>query len=1459
MVDGEPAVFDLRPPAPAEGPPSPADLGVGVSSGGPALLAAALAEHAVCAYTRALERELPPELVITLPTSVQARAAAEAADAAAENAREEAAAAAAAAVTAPGGGSAGGPAGSAGGAPRPGASTGARSAGGGGGGPAASARTGGGGGGGTQQPPALPAAPHAPTPPPPARVHATLRVAYATTMPPTSTADDTTAPTPANAGLVFAAPYAYTSGAPRRARAWFPCIDAPSPVPGCPFELRVTVPPGSLAVASGVLRRVRAAAHAGGGAWRTFAFDVPISCTPAQVALAVGPFRCVRDVTAAAAAAADDADTAARAVAEEEEENGLGGGGGGGSDGEGGQRAATGASAAKPRKHSRPPVTHVSAFGPPEAAHLLAFTAQTLPLALVEYETYLGAPLPGGALRLVAVPGEAGPRPDAPITGAGVILVSSAALFGPRTVGPGLESRLALARAAAAQWFGVLLRPAAAGDGWLADGLAGRLAALFLRARWGKAEAAHRLAAERAAVLAGDDGSAPPLFLGGPPGAEGGCHGSERLDPSPLRAWKAGCVIAMLERRAGDDTFRRVVQRYVADAVAAAAGEIALGAGADEAGGGGGGADAGGVAAAATTAAHLLPAPPTALATARAAGTPPARLLSTNEFLADIARLGGFKRDAVPFYERWVAGGGATAVEGALHYCRRLNRLEVALRQTGSPSAFRTAAKAEAAANAREGSSVGLVRVSVREHAGVADHPVHVGAAPLVLADLAVPPPVRKAGKPGPKRRKPRPPDMPGAVDAAEDPLAAAAAIEEGAAAAAAESEEDEDDAAGERPPILWVRLDPAGEALTSTSLTQPLPFWAAQLERSRDAASQAEAVAGLAAMRPTPPGAVAALAAALTGGTLGGGAVPGAMHGNRGAVTLAHLHCRVRAAAATALGVTAGPETGYRGLSALLSYWSGAACVPGGGVECGGGGRPPAGHAPTPLLRPWRAYDGDPGERVVLAAAARGLALARDAGTGATPPAAVAALCAFVEAGPGGGGGAVDTGGLAAPALAALGCVVPPSPAAALRIARALDKWLARDGSAGGCLPGFQREGVRAALGAAAALAAGAPDRAAAEAGLLPVLARHTRPGVHFAERAAAWAATVTLAAAARGAGAAVGAAAGALAAEPASPPVRAAVLEGLVCCLQSLVAGAGGAADRVLPSLDALAPLYALATSPVAAPSERHLAFMALQAAAGAPPTLFRPELTAGDEEGGGGSAAGGGPSAGGRRPTATGGRSRGVTPPAVDGGGGGGGASSRPAGGFVVRLRAPPGGPPRSAGPGGVATTTAGGRAAGDALRALVEGDGDGPVAAGVAGLTGFKVRLARPPPPVPAGGTARPPPIVLKRRPGEPAPPPPAAGAGRSLSPPPVPPPRPTLKIKLPGAGVAAAAAAPAAPAAPPPVPVPAPAPVPAPPAAAAPTAPPPVPAPAPAPPAEEEPPAKRVKTEDGEGGGGPTRD
>ena len=64
--------------------------------------------------------------------------------------------------------------------------------------------------------------------------------------------------------------------------------------------------------------------------------------------------------------------------------------------------------------------------------------------------------------------------------------------------------------------------------------------------------------------------------------------------------------------------------------------------------------------------------------------------------------------------------------------------------------------------------------------------------------------------------------------------------------------------------PVWWVRLDRFGEWLADTRVLQTEQMWALQLQRGRDVAAQAAAVAGLAAMRPATFGAANALQACL-------------------------------------------------------------------------------------------------------------------------------------------------------------------------------------------------------------------------------------------------------------------------------------------------------------------------------------------------------------------------------------------------------------------------------------------------------------------------------------------------------------------------------------------------------------------------------------------------------------------
>ena len=56
----------------------------------------------------------------------------------------------------------------------------------------------------------------------------------------------------------------------------------------------------------------------------------------------------------------------------------------------------------------------------------------------------------------------------------------------------GIETRRLIARGVAQQWFGGLMRPATAADGWLLEGLAGWAEDHFLRTFMGANELAYR-------------------------------------------------------------------------------------------------------------------------------------------------------------------------------------------------------------------------------------------------------------------------------------------------------------------------------------------------------------------------------------------------------------------------------------------------------------------------------------------------------------------------------------------------------------------------------------------------------------------------------------------------------------------------------------------------------------------------------------------------------------------------------------------------------------------------------------------------------------------------------------------------------------------------------------------------------------------------------------------------------
>ncbi len=74
--------------------------------------------------------------------------------------------------------------------------------------------------------------------------------------------------------------------------------------------------------------------------------------------------------------------------------------------------------------------------------------------------------------------------------------VASCRLRPVRLPSQGIETRRLLARGIAQQWFGGLMRPATAADGWLLEGLAGWAEDQYLRTFMGANELAYRSVAE---------------------------------------------------------------------------------------------------------------------------------------------------------------------------------------------------------------------------------------------------------------------------------------------------------------------------------------------------------------------------------------------------------------------------------------------------------------------------------------------------------------------------------------------------------------------------------------------------------------------------------------------------------------------------------------------------------------------------------------------------------------------------------------------------------------------------------------------------------------------------------------------------------------------------------------------------------------------------------------------------
>ncbi|KAL0042600.1 hypothetical protein WJX79_004833 [Trebouxia sp. C0005] len=947
-----------------------------------------------------------------------------------------------------------------------------------------------------------------------------------------------------NCGLHFHGLYACTDNQLRRSRAWFPCVDVP--LAACPFELHFTVPASHMAVSCGQLLKQ---AWSGNGKSRTFHYRLSIATPPQDVALTVGPFTAWQVALPTKAihvkAADNNASLAAAAAA---------------------GSAAAGHLGAPPTPLRTPPysalrtprtpvlldafgrgestITH---FAPPESKLAADHTLKTLGLAFNMYETFLGCKFPYKALQTIVLP--EGMAAESMHSAAGLQILAGEMMVHERTVEQGIESRLAIAYAVAQQWFGVLMRPRTPADAWLVEGLAGYLHDLFLRRFLGKNELRYRRHKQRQAIYMADDGQAPPLYCKASPALLwGSMYGTEHLDPSGLRKWKATAVMWLLSAKVSEDIFKKQLER-LAGAVVNHLQQLQQGLGTN----------------------------------AGVDSEQDPRLLSSREFLRELGKGAGARKELSALSLRWINLRGLPHITAAFTYNKKRNSIELAVRQQGSEAAKRSTEQAAEQA-AKEGSAVGLLKVLLKEHDHDNVQMVQLAAKPLLLQDLKVntKPGARRGKKAGKKKKD----EAAEAEDLDDDEQTQ-------------HDQELEDAAAADRPPVQWVEMDPQMETLASTCLLQPDWMWAGQLERSKDTAAQSVAVAGLAALRPTTHTAVSALEHCLQND---------------------QVYPRIRCEAAMALGTTTSSDTEFAGLHGLLKIFR-ARCHSSSASE------------QQPQVEQAQAGS-NVGEYLVNETLPLAIACVRDE-RGFSPPEAVEVLVDVLKH-TDNRGSFYDNSSMLAAALEALGHLRLPDMKSLQPVTKQLDRFLAREK----VLPSYHAVVAQAALRAFVELALSMrPAAASLISRVSGVCVEHSQTQWHPDLRRTAYDCLMRMAAAVAGLDATINLALDAVELETA-PLVRLGILEDLQpITLQALRnPSPASSADPHSPPFQIQQHAQHAQHVTVPSPAERqdmaagqveqdtllrlhsvfcqqhsvklrHLAFMLLSRLGGLPPTLYRP----------------------------------------------------------------------------------------------------------------------------------------------------------------------------------------------------------------------------------------------------------
>ncbi|KAK9786681.1 hypothetical protein WJX73_000735 [Symbiochloris irregularis] len=455
--------------------------------------------------------------------------------------------------------------------------------------------------------------------------------------------------------------------------------------------------------------------------------------------------------------------------------------------------------------------TVITTFVPPSHANLLQSASDSCLSAFTHYEGILGEGFPLPFLQLAFLPEGLAPVGGLQLA-CGLLLMSEEALQEPLAVEQAMHAHTALAGALARLWMGVALRPKVPSDEWVARGLAAWLLDGYIRKTFGLNELLYRRWQQRELMLSLDDGSAPPLvYRHRAEGPWGPLHSIDALSPAPLLPWKAAAVVGMLEKRIGDDGFRRVVERMV------------------------------------TEACHTLAGTPRAEGAKPEDGADAGRQLTTKELLKAVGKEGGLRREMPAFHDRWVTGRGCASITAAYDAVNPVKRrsndkvLELAVKLQADSQVRHSMARTLA--------SLGNLKATVHEDAEASiEHaitlPAPTGPVTHTLVELKMP--ARQPGKR--KDQKPKGRRKNAAGDGEE-------AAEEGGEEAAEEA------AGGSLANVLWVTVD-LHTALAHVKVLQPERVWLAILEHARDVPSQLAAIRFIRGIAPSrmSPAAVAAL-----------------------------------------------------------------------------------------------------------------------------------------------------------------------------------------------------------------------------------------------------------------------------------------------------------------------------------------------------------------------------------------------------------------------------------------------------------------------------------------------------------------------------------------------------------------------------------------------------------------------